>query len=137
MQTRDQQAAEDILPSLGGILGDLLENKNNLGKGGSDGLLNQGGNNVVSGVFDSLACVVSSVIGGGNPNCEGHGKGEQHDHDTKYTYTYTYMWTGHDELDVKIHLDKGGDCKYTVHADKKNFQEVIRKRAVDCLAKHR
>lgn len=48
MQAREEQAADTLFG------------------GGKDG-------NFVSNIFDGAACVVSSVIGGGNPKC--HGKG--------------------------------------------------------------
>lgn len=57
MQAREEQAADTLFG------------------GGKDG-------NFVSNIFDGAACVVSSVVGGGNPKC--HGKKLGYDDDGDY-----------------------------------------------------
>ncbi|KAK3196596.1 hypothetical protein K4F52_000478 [Lecanicillium sp. MT-2017a] len=103
-----------------------------------------GGSNLISGIFDSSACLVSSIIGGGNPNCKGKGtdkvtvpaekKGGDNGDSSSGQYTYTFNTGSDGTLTIEITLNSGGSCKTNVKADGKKVPEVIKEEAKKCIA---
>lgn len=117
MQAREKQAAA-------GIFGD--------------------GDNLISGIFDTTACLVSGIIGGGNPNCKGKGKAtvelpsssssSSNNGDTRSTqYNFNYDTNKDGTLKVTIMLQRGGSCTYDIKADGKDVQAVVDEAAARCL----
>ncbi|EGY20864.1 uncharacterized protein VDAG_02388 [Verticillium dahliae VdLs.17] len=106
---------------------------------GQSGVFGQG-DNLVSNIFDGAACVVSSVIGGGNPRCRGKGsstvkpddvQGDREQWSNGYTYTYDANEDG--TLMVTISLQNGGHCTYNLKADGKSVADVISAAAKRCF----
>ncbi|OBT54037.1 hypothetical protein VE04_03542 [Pseudogymnoascus sp. 24MN13] len=88
------------------------------------------GDNLINNEFDSAACIVSSVIGGSNPRCQG--KGEAITQDGVH-YTYTYDTNDDGTLKVTITLKEGGTCTYNLRADGNYLQTVIKDAAKRCI----
>ncbi|KAJ2983995.1 hypothetical protein NQ176_g281 [Zarea fungicola] len=99
------------------------------------------GDNLVSNIFDSASCIVSNVIGGGNPKC--HGSGEAHARpsaggdEEPIQYTYTYDTNDDGTLKVVINLERGGSCKYNLRADGYQIKKVIDGAAKRCHDEHK
>ena len=155
---RDDQS--DVLFGSGGIFGSggLLG-----GSGGSDGSRENGvfgqGSNLVSNVFDGAACIVSDIIGGGDPRCQGRGTatinvsansgnsgnsgqdgdsghdGDSGDEDST-SYTYTYDTDKDGKIHIVIRLGSGASCDYDVDADGKKVNDVVDDVAKKCVASH-
>ena len=126
MQAREEQAADTLFG------------------GGKDG-------NFVSNIFDGAACVVSSVIGGGNPKCHGKGSnvvepppphgdkkpgdGDNNGSDHENTaYNYSYDTNQDGSLKITITLQKGGSCTYNLKPEGTTVQDVVSEAAKKCLA---
>lgn len=97
----------------------------------------------MSGVFDGAACIVSSVIGGGNPRCRGKGTdtiqvpvGNPENGGAKKNnrYSFNYDTNRDGSLKVTITLDRGGSCTYNLKADGKDVESAIKEAAKKCLA---
>lgn len=132
MQAREEQAADGFF-----------------GGNGESGIFGQG-SNLFSNVFDGAACIVSSVIGGGNPKCQGRGSavvkppsdggkkpgnGDDNsgDHESA-AYNYTYDTNKDGSLKVTVTLQRGGSCTYDIKADGEKVQDAISEAAKKCLA---
>ncbi|ODA78898.1 hypothetical protein RJ55_04488 [Drechmeria coniospora] len=97
------------------------------GTSGAPGIFGQG-SNLVSNIFDSAACLVSNVIGGGNPNCRGQGvgtTGDGIDPSTSVAFSYSYSTNQDGTLKVKVSLKNGKSCTYDLKADGKLLKDVI------------
>lgn len=115
------------------------------------------GSNLFSNIFDGAACLVSGVLGGGNPNCKGKGTSTiqttvgvnaggndgavavgstssgANVEDTQYNFNYGTNKDG--TLKIDITLNRGGVCNYaSVPADGKDIKAVIDAVAKKCLA---
>lgn len=101
------------------------------------------GGNLPSNIFDGSACIVSGIIGGGDPRCRGNNAGTVAGTGTQGTastsgsssdYTYTYNTNDDGSLKVNITTNSGKACTYNIEADGRNVNDVAAEAAQKCKA---
>lgn len=103
------------------------------------------GGNLPSNIFDGSACIVSSIIGGGDPRCRGNGagtgtgtgtgnQGPGYTSQSSSDYNYTYNTNDDGSLKVTITTNGGKTCTYNLQADGRNVNDVAAEAAQKCQA---